>query len=128
MMTQLELKFPCPSCGHLVHAEPPGSSRICSICFWEDDVCQLRWPGDLSGANKVSLIEAQRNYEEFAAIEVRFRGMVRPPAPDEPLDEGWRRIDLEVDAFEDIDAQMLPWPEDRTVLYWWRESFWRAAR
>ena len=24
--------------------EPPGSHDICSICFWEDDNIQLRWP------------------------------------------------------------------------------------
>ena len=87
---------------------------------------QLRWPDSSSGANKVSLIEAQRNYEEFATSEVRFRGKVRPPAADEPLDEGWRRIDLDVDSFEDVDGLVLPWPEDCTALYWWRDSFWRA--
>jgi hypothetical protein len=126
-MTSESAGFPCPCCGHRVHAEPPGSSRVCRICFWEDDLSQLRWPDTAVGANKVSLIEAQRNYAEFAVSEARFQGKVRPPTGDEPLDEGWRRIDLDVDSFEDVDGELAPWPADRTVLYWWRPGFWRRA-
>ncbi|MGX1964083.1 CPCC family cysteine-rich protein [Streptomyces sp. CB02115] len=38
----------------------PGSYKICPVCFWEDDGAQFRWPTMGGGANKVSLIEAQR--------------------------------------------------------------------
>lgn len=124
-MSRSKPKFPCPCCGHLVHHGPPGSWRICHVCFWEDDPSQLRWPTTTVGANNVSLQQAQKNYEKFGAAEERFRGQVRPPAADEPIDAGWRPIDLNTDAFEDIAEQVSPWPEDRTVLYWWRDSFWR---
>ncbi|MEU6621776.1 hypothetical protein ABZ926_13515 [Streptomyces litmocidini] len=71
-------------------------------------------------ANKVSLIEAQRNYQEFGA---RY---VRPPADDEPLDPAWRPIDLARDSFEDRAAEdRAPWPADLSVLCWWLPAFWR---
>ena len=34
---------PCPSCGHLVFDEEPGSYSICPVCGWEDDLSQLRF-------------------------------------------------------------------------------------
>ncbi len=59
-------RYPCPCCGHRVLGETPGSYEICPVCFWEDDGVQFRWPAMSGGANKVSLIEAQRNYQNFA--------------------------------------------------------------
>jgi hypothetical protein len=41
---------------------------------------------------------------------------------------GWRPIDLERDSFEPEGKQDAPWPEDPTVLYWWRPTFWRRDR
>ena len=54
--------FPCPCCGYMVFEEPPGSYEICPICFWEDDPSQLRFQRT-TGANHVSLVDGQRNYE-----------------------------------------------------------------
>jgi len=34
--------YPCPCCGYVVFDEPPGSYAIRPICFWEDDLAQLR--------------------------------------------------------------------------------------
>lgn len=73
------------------------------------------------GANKVSLIEAQRNYQDFGACDRHGRPYVRPPAEDEPLDPAWRPIDLTRDSFEDWSA------EDRSVLCWWLPTFWRRG-
>src|SRR5438045_4005235 len=50
--------YPCPCCGHLVFADPPGSSDICMICFWEDDATQLRYPDLADETNVMSLTEA----------------------------------------------------------------------
>lgn len=58
----------------------PGSFRICPVCFWEDDDLQFRRPTAAGGANRVSLIEAQRNYQSFAACDQQGRKYVRPPA------------------------------------------------
>ena len=85
---------------------------------------QTRWPLMAGGANAVSLVEAQQNYLRFGATEERFRNKVRPPRDDEPLDSGWRPIDLTQDSFEDVGGS-ASWPDDLTVLYWWRPTFWR---
>ncbi|WP_078530969.1 CPCC family cysteine-rich protein [Streptomyces sp. PsTaAH-124] len=58
----------------------PGSYEICPVCFWEDDGAQFRWPTIAGGANKVSLIEAQRNEQDFGACDQHGRQYVRPTA------------------------------------------------
>ncbi|MFI0899728.1 CPCC family cysteine-rich protein [Streptomyces sp. NPDC020983] len=118
-------QYPCPCCGHRVLDKMPGSFHICPVCFWEDDDVQFRWPTAAGGANRVSLIEAQRNYQSFGACDQHGRKYVRPPAEDEPLDPAWRPIDPERDSFEDWDATVhAPWPDDRSVLCWWLPTFW----
>lgn len=81
---------------------------------------QLRWPDSARGANRPSLIEAQATFKVLGACEERFVAMVRPPRDDEPLDPNWRPIDSERDHFEAKGRQEAPWPDDSTVLYWWR--------
>ena len=117
--------FPCPCCGHLVFVEPPGSYDICPVCFWEDDSVQLRWPDWAGGANRPCLIESQRTYERLGAMEARFMDNVRVATPDEPIEIGWRPVSLTIDSFEPKGVQVTPWPDDLTVLYWWRTTFWR---
>ena len=51
------MKYTCPCCGYLTFSEPPGFYEICKICYWEDDLSQLRFT-KIKGANNVSLIEA----------------------------------------------------------------------
>lgn len=105
--------------------EGPGSHAVCRVCFWEDDAVQLRWPDRTGGANRPSLIEAQRTYAELGATESRFTRLVRVAGAAGPLDDGWRPIDLAVDDFEPRDDRGAPWPADGTALYWWRPTFWR---
>ncbi|AEE44322.1 CPCC family cysteine-rich protein [Cellulomonas fimi] len=126
-MDESEQGYPCPCCGHITFGEAPGSYEICAVCFWEDDAVQLRWPNYRGGANTPSLIEAQRAYVELGAMERRFIGHVRPADESEPLDDGWRPVDLTVDRFEGRGVQESPWPSDLTTLYWWRPTFWRRA-
>lgn len=117
------MKYTCPCCGYVVFNSPPGSYDICPICFWEDDVAQLKFP-KTTGANKASLIEAQRNYREFGASEKRLLENVRKPKQDEIRDKTWRPIDTAKDAVEepipgkDYGAS---YPEDGTDLYYWRK-------
>ncbi|HET9957757.1 MAG TPA: CPCC family cysteine-rich protein [Polyangiaceae bacterium] len=117
-MTDSPTPFPCPCCGHLVFAAPPGSEDICLVCFWEDDADQLRWPNLAGGANAVCLREAQRNYQQFGAIEERFRNDVRPATEEEPLDPDFRPI-ASGDVFE-VQSEEAVWPADLTSLYYWR--------
>ncbi|WP_408639011.1 CPCC family cysteine-rich protein [Nocardiopsis suaedae] len=118
--------YPCPCCGYLVHEEPPGCHQICSVCYWEDDEQMLRWPLMAGGANKVSLVDAQRSFAEVGASEERFvsradglEGLER--------ESGFRYIDLTKDCFEPTHVQERPWPDDLTVLYWWRPTFWKRG-
>lgn len=119
-------KFPCPCCGYLVFEEPPGSFDICPICYWEDDVSQLRFPEAGGGANSHSLIQAQKNFMALGATEERFTSYVRSPTPDDRRDPGWRPVDPRTDAFRDLtdgsDDEAND-PEDHTILYYWRPSY-----
>jgi len=90
------------------------------VCFWEDDVSQLRWPHREEGANAPSLADAQRNFAKFGAIEERFKGDVRPPLPEETLDPAFRPV-AESDSFEEPDDR-ADWPDDATVYYYWRRK------
>lgn len=48
---------------------------------------------------------------------------------DEPLDGGGRLIDLSLDHFESWESETrIPWPSDKTSLYWWRPTFWSTQR
>jgi hypothetical protein len=120
--------FPCPCCGYLMFEEGPGSYDICKICFWEDDDVQLRDPHFGGGANVLSLLESQRNFEAFGATEQRFLVHVRPPNQSDSRDPGWTPADpvrhnLERSLPEG--GWETPWPKDLTELYWWRPTYWR---
>ena len=122
-------RFPCPCCGYVTFDEPPGSYAICPICFWEDDLSQLRFP-TTSGANRVPLLEAQRRFQQGGACEERLRPYVRSPRAGDKLDPGWRLIDPAQDAFEvpvpSRDAGRT-YPRDATRLYYWRPTYWRRG-
>ena len=121
-------KYTCPCCGYKSFNESPGSYEICEICSWEDDISQLRFPNMQGGANKVSLIVAQKNFEKFGACEKRLIKNVRKPVKTDQRDSNWRRIDLSVDKIEepsDCVDYGETYPEDSTRLYYWTINFWR---
>ncbi|NQY30780.1 MAG: hypothetical protein HRT69_15080 [Flavobacteriaceae bacterium] len=63
-------KFYCDCCGYNTLGErPTGNYEICNICFWEDDPIQSSEPDYEGGANRVSLNQAKRNFDEFGACE-----------------------------------------------------------
>ncbi len=88
---------------------------------------QLRWPHDPGGANRASLVEAQRNFIRFGACEEAMLAHVRPPRESEPVADGWRIIDPETDRFEPVDEPLHPWPDDNRALYWWSPGFWKPV-
>jgi hypothetical protein len=83
------------------------------------------------------LIDAQRNYAEFGAMEFRFTALGRHPRArssgprvakeSEPIDVGWRVVDVSVDKFEPRGVHEEPWPDDRTTLHWWRPTYLRRS-
>jgi len=122
-------KFPCPVCGYRVFARQPGSSETCPICGWEDDLAQLRFPRLPGSANHVSLESAQQNYTACGAAERRNAARVREPLEGEERDRGWRPLDPGQDNIEEPQRGMdyaNSYPlADTTVLYYWRETYWR---
>lgn len=89
---------------------------------------QLRFPRMGGGANKVSLIEGQRNFDKFGAGELRFLSNVRKPRPEDKRDSEWKPIDANKDNIEDPVSGTEygeTYPSDLTVLYYWRRTYWR---
>ncbi len=126
----MEKRFPCPCCGYLVHAEPAGSYDICPICFWEDDISQLRFASRGGGANHASLLEGQQNYLAYGACEERVKPYVRPPLPDEQREAGWRLLNPDIDNIEEPISGVDyggSYPKDYLSLYYWRPTYWRRA-
>lgn len=84
-------RHPCACCGYLTMLVPPGdgSYEICPVCFWEDDGVQWRDPDYAGGANKPSLREARRNFEECGANHLDETSSVRAPRPDEEPRQTW---------------------------------------
>ena len=122
-------RHPCPCCGHLVFDREPGSHQYCPICRWEDNLVQLRFPRMPGAANTVSLQEGQSNYIAMGAAEKRRRSEVRRPTDDDRIDVGWRvlnpRLDNPEQPVRGVDYSESYPEEDPTVLYYWRETYWR---
>lgn len=78
------MKHKCPCCGFYTFNEKPGGTYgICPVCFWEDDWLQLQDKNYTGGANKVSLMQARKNFTEFGACEREMKKFVRKPRKDE---------------------------------------------
>jgi hypothetical protein len=54
--------YPCLCCGYKTLTSL-GEYNICKVCFWEDDGCDD--PNSYSGPNKMTLLEAQQNFEKI---------------------------------------------------------------
>ncbi|MGB1110469.1 MAG: CPCC family cysteine-rich protein [Gammaproteobacteria bacterium] len=122
-------RFPCPCCGYLVFRHQPGSHSVCPICRWEDDLGQLRFPNMPGGANTESLARSQRNFNDFGAASKRTWEQSREPNELDDRDPQWRPMDGDRDNPEEPSRgvdYMDSYPvEDTTVLYYWRDTYWR---
>jgi len=77
-------RYSCPCCGYLtLILEPPGTFRLCPVCYWEDDPIQFDDPDYTGGANRVSLNQARENFLRFGACEEVVVSRVRKPLPEE---------------------------------------------
>jgi hypothetical protein len=117
------VNYPCPCCGYLVFREEPGSEEICPVCWWQDDISSLIHAEEASGPNKVSLVEAQRNFQQIGVAERRLVLHIKANARDHyKKDPQWRPVDLRVDSFPVIGTptERLPDPPDISGLYYWR--------
>lgn len=77
-------RFACPCCDYYTLPEPPpGTYRICPVCYWEDGGVQHAWRDYRGGANGVSLQDARRNFAAWGYAKERSKQSVRPPRPEE---------------------------------------------
>lgn len=109
----------------------PGSHQVCPICYWEDNLVQLRFPNMPGAANVVSLVSGQRNFQSFGAADRRFVDKVREPMEWEQTESGWRALNQSRDNPEEPQRGVNyadSYPElDPTVLYYWRPTYWRRT-
>jgi hypothetical protein len=119
-------KFPCPCCGHLTVTDER-TYDLCDVCLWENDLDQLADPTSPIGANGYSLTAGQENYIKSGASHPDFLEKVRPPLDSEPLENGWRPVDLIIDRFEPrlIETGETGWTLD--TQYYWRPNYWLAV-
>ena len=75
--------------------------------------------------NAVSLVQAQKNFAQCGAAEESFQTAVRPLNENDEREPGWRPI-MDEDPFEAAPSS-TPDPDDRTLLYWWRSTYWRRG-
>ncbi len=85
--------YPCPACGFLMF-DRQYSHQICSICNWQDDDVQLRFPMMRGGANHKSLYEWQQDVMVRLPLDVQAYN-------DEKRDPLWRPLKL--DELQDSD-------------------------
>jgi hypothetical protein len=72
------------------------------------------------------LIDAQRNFGRYGACDEDSLDENRADRADYGREPHWRAIDLQRDRFEPAGRALAGWPDDRTVLYWWRRRGGRA--
>lgn len=109
--------YTCPCCGYLMYEEPPGSYDICKICFWEDDLVQLRDVRFGGGANIPNLITAQQMYQEIGASEERLLKFVISPKAEHRRDPRWHIFNPEHDEMSADDG--TAWARDPLAYYYW---------
>lgn len=67
--------FPCPCCDYKSLTDR-GEYSICKVCFWEDDGnTNLQ---KYSSVNKMTLMEAKRNFLTIGAIDEQFLKFIEP--------------------------------------------------
>jgi hypothetical protein len=83
----------------------------------------------MTGANHVSLIQAQENYARGGVCEMRLRAHVRALESSDVRDPEWRRINARTDHIEEpVEGGDYgrSYPQDPTRLYYWRQNYWRG--
>lgn len=74
-------KYKCPCCGYYTLA-CEGMYDICPVCFWEDNN-EVEDPNEYDECNRISLVEARKNYVEFGACKQEMKKYCRKPRESE---------------------------------------------
>jgi hypothetical protein len=113
-------EVPCPSCGFFTIGETSfGSYNICNLCDWEDDAVQLANPACPGGANKLSLIDSQRNIlEKLPLARNEYNEIKR--------DQNWRPLNnSEIDKYEKEKVNGF-WKNHAAISI--EESYWIKSK
>ena len=90
-MKKIDLNEYCPCCGYnTFNPEKRLELEICPICFWEDDPLQFNDPALEFSCNLVSLVQAQKNYEELGTSEPDMKRYCKKPQKDDRLNPDWK--------------------------------------
>jgi hypothetical protein len=82
-------RITCPCCGYKTIT---GTFDICDICGWEHDpVQESDSDRDDMGPNRVTLRQAQRNFQEHGAKVAGYR-LARRPGPEDVRDPSWKPL------------------------------------
>jgi Cysteine-rich CPCC len=88
-----KLKYTCPCCGYKTRTREDSTWDICVVCFWQNDLNPNNDPHKISGANRISLLQAQQNFVKFSACDERSIKQVRQPKKNESKDENWKILE-----------------------------------
>ena len=123
MANEIQALNPCPCCGNLVFADPPGSAMSCPVCGWEDDYVQLLWPTESEGANRFSLEESQSEFSRHGSSDPQRRPRSALSNGTFARDAGWRPFDRSRDGAEPpADLRAESELSDLDQLYYWRRT------
>ena len=92
-------------------------------------MAQLRFPRMPGGANRVALVRAQENFVTSGVVEQGRFDRVRAPRAGDLRDVDWRPLESGRDYMEEPRRGVRygsSYPEDTTVLYYWRGTFWHS--
>ncbi len=87
------MKFQCACCEWFtLHDQEIKQKQICKVCFWEDNQEQLVNPDLVGKANRLSLNQSKRNYQELGVSDLKYQKYARLPNEDEKtLHASWIR-------------------------------------
>ena len=64
-----EFPYPCPCCGSQNEVDYEGGYSICSVCGWEDDRYQRRYPDETGANGKLTLNQARKMWKNGETLK-----------------------------------------------------------
>lgn len=91
-LKKLMKRYTCPCCGYKTLRER-NNWETCQVCKWMDDDLQSIIPDIAGGANKESLREAQKNFQEIGRASKTYFHSEPEPSSNYEKDTNWRPLD-----------------------------------
>lgn len=77
-------RIQCPCCQYFtIESDDEVIVDICDVCFWQFDYTAHLKPDEESGANKISLNQAIKNYKKIGVSKPQRKHLVRAPLEEE---------------------------------------------